>query len=137
MTPITPLRAPALSDLRNALQLATLYGDKDIADSDAKQALERIRGLIAQALGKLGEPNAAAVEATTLMLAELPPFTDSEFPCKARDVAAVILHAALTGDNMGSDATRWVHALPCPDCDGVGQIAGGACVSCKGTGIPL
>jgi len=53
-TPIIPLRQPAAEDLRNALQLAVCYGDKDIADSDAKQALERIRALIAQALAKLG-----------------------------------------------------------------------------------
>lgn len=134
MTPITPLKAPALADLKNALQLASVYGDKDVADSDAKQALDRIRGLIAQALAKLGEPNNAAVEAAVLMFAELPPFGDETFPRKARDAAAVILHAALTGENLASALSVWDDGLPCPGCDGAGRIGSIPCDQCKGAG---
>lgn len=125
MTPITPIKAPALSDLKNALQLAAVYGDKDVADSDAKAALGRIQGLIACAIAKLGEPNGAAIFAATAFV------SGDDNP---RDVAAAILYAAVTGEVGGES---WAKALPCPTCDGSGMVAGGVCVPCKGTGIPL
>jgi len=122
--PMRPLAQPALADLQNALQLAVCYGDKDIADSDAKQALGRIRGLISQALAKLGEPNHAAVTGLQKFVA----LEDSE----ARDVAAVVIYAALTGE-CGEQG--WMHSLPCPDCDGAAIIQGFPCERCKGTGL--
>lgn len=126
MTPITPIKAPALADLRNALQLAVTYGDKDIADSDAKQALDRIRGLIAQAIGKLGEPNGAAIEAADVFVGK------GEYEARVlRDLCAVILHAALTGDVAGSSFTD---TLVCPVCEGAGRIGSIPCDQCKGAG---
>lgn len=150
-TPITPLKAPALADLRNALQLAVTYGDKDVADSDAKQALGRIRGLVAQAIGKLGEPNKAALETARLMVGvyRIPPNTGVEWdtmfePTQAgrrarletelreiRDIAAAILHAAVTGDVAGSSYTD---TLLCPVCEGAGRIGSIPCDQCKGAG---
>lgn len=131
-TPVTPLRSPALADLQNAMQIADVYAGKDIADSDAKQALGRVRKLVAQALASLGEPNGAAVQAAR-------PFTGRNDMSdvvgdyrRARDAAAVILHAALTGEVAGES---WVHSLPCPDCDGAAIIKGFPCEGCKGTGI--
>jgi hypothetical protein len=122
--PIAPVHSSALADLQNALQLAVFYGSKDIADSDAKQALGRIRVLIAQALAKLGEPNSAAVEG-------LRKFVAFE-PREARDVASVVIYAALTGETGESD---WIHSLPCPICDGAAIIQGFPCEACKGTGL--
>jgi len=124
-TPLAPARSPALADLQNALQLAVIYGDKDVADSDAKQALGRIRALIAQALAKLGEPNTAAVEG-------LRKFVAFE-PREARDVASVVIYAALTGET--ADDPAWIHSLPCPICDGAAIIQGFPCEACKGTGL--
>ncbi|HEX9239234.1 MAG TPA: hypothetical protein VF910_01090 [Candidatus Bathyarchaeia archaeon] len=133
-TPITSLKAPALADLRNALQLAVTYGDKDIADSDAKQALDRIRGLIAQALAKLGEPNAAAVKMVKDLLHSA--MGDRAFELiadqdrTARDSAALIICAAMTGET----GNGWMERLSCPVCDGVGRIGSIPCDSCKGAG---
>ncbi len=138
MSLVTPVKAPAATDLQNALQLAVIYGDKDIADSDAKQALDRIRGLIAQALAKLAEPNEAAILVAKSILrsgmGEAAFRLLTEPDRQARDTAALILYAALTGEAGGE---QWAKYLPCPSCDGSGTVAGGVCESCKGTGIPL
>lgn len=135
-TPITPIKAPALADLRNALQLAVTYGDKGVADSDAKQALDRIRGLIAQAIGKLGEPNRAAITAATVMIHDAEDMSGEEVGTEfyerlARDAAAAILHGAVTGEVAGSSFTD---ALSCPVCEGAGRIGSIPCDQCKGAG---
>src|SRR6266550_5967864 len=122
MTPITPIKAPALSDLRNALQLAVTYGDKEVSDGDAKQALERIRGLIAQALAKLGEPNGAAVFAATAFVSP---------DVNPRDDAAVILYGAVIGEVAGES---WLKAQACPGCEGTGLVGAAVCDWCKGAG---
>lgn len=139
MTPITPIKAPALADLRNALQLAVTYGDKDVADSEAKQALDRIRGLVALAIGKLGEPNEASLRAARIMMLEQPyPTTllPEDEPAwrdrQIRDMVALVLHAAVTGELAGES---FVGMLPCPGCDGLGQIGDSIpCDQCKGAG---
>jgi hypothetical protein len=132
-TPITPLKAPALADLLNALQLAVTYGDKEIPDAEAKQALGRIRGLIATALAKLGEPNEAALKAARALVGvEFAYFARGEtVERKIRDIAAVILHSALTGEVAGE---LWTDTLPCPGCDGAGRIGTMPCEQCKGAG---
>lgn len=131
-SPITPLKAPALADLRNALQLAVAYGEKEIPDAEAKQALGRIRGLIATALAKLSEPNAAAVRAALSALGfESASAYRPDHERDARDTAAVILHAAVTGEVAGE---RWDDGLPCPGCDGAGRIGTMPCEQCRGAG---
>lgn len=130
MTPITPIKAPALADLKNALQLAVIYGDKDVADSDAKTALERIRGLIACALAKLSEPNAPALSVARKV------FPSSYSARNVRDYTAAILYAAVT---YGSGPS-FLDSLPCPVCHGDGQMGTHrdgqpvVCDSCTGTG---
>lgn len=131
ITPVTPLRSPALADLQNAMQLCVVYGDKDIADSDAKQALKRVQALVARALSSLAEPNSSAIEAAR-------PFMfsrqgDAVIERDARDCAAVVLRAAMTGQVYDGDG--WFNALPCPDCDGAAIIKGFPCEGCKGTGM--
>jgi len=127
MTPITPIKAPALSDLKNALQLAVTYGDKEVSDADAKQALERIRGLIAQAIAKLGEPNAAALRVARIMMLEQPypvGLPEEDAPAwrdrQIRDMVALVLHASVTGELAGES---FVGMLPCPGCGGLVQEA--------------
>lgn len=134
-TPVTPIRPSALNDMQNALQLCVVYGDKDIADSDAKQALGRVRGLIAQVMGKLGEPNSAAVAAAKpFMFSRLDsPTREKDMERDALDCAAVVLRAAITGEVY--DAEGWINSLPCPDCDGAAIIQGFPCEACKGTGL--
>jgi hypothetical protein len=145
-TPVTPLRSPAIADLRNALQLAVTYGSKDVADSDAKQALHRVQGLVARAIASLGEPNEAAITAANLFMdgftrTLIQPgngpigqrvaeawATDRR---KARDVAAAILYAAVTGE-LGGEG--WVDLLPCPSCGGSGMSGASPCEDCKATG---
>jgi hypothetical protein len=134
---MTPLRSPALADLQNALQLCVVYGDtKTISAESAQQQLDRIRGLIAQALAKLGEPNEAAIQAAKPFMFSLasPPSHDAEITRDARDCVAVVIHAALTGEVAGES---WVHSLPCPICDGAAIIQGFPCESCKGTGMSI
>jgi hypothetical protein len=123
-TPITPLRSPAIADLRNALQLAVTYGSKDVADSDAKQALGRIQGLVARVIAQLGEPNEAAVATVQVFHPQLG-------WRNARDVAAAIIYAAVTGNAANE---TWIDSLPCPSCAGFGMIGASPCEDCKATG---
>jgi hypothetical protein len=129
-TPITPLRSPAIADLRNALQLAVTYGSKDVADSDAKQALHRVQGLVARAIASLGEPNGAALA----VVATMTPDRNAPFHMQAREIrdfAAAVLHAAVTGEVGGEG---WIDTLPCPTCTGSGMIGLSPCEDCKATG---
>jgi hypothetical protein len=129
-TPVTPLRSPAIADLRNALQLAVTYGSKDVADSDAKQALHRVQGLVARAIASLGEPNGAALA----VVATMTPDCHAPFHMQAREIrdfAAAVLYAAVTGEVGGEG---WIDTLPCPTCGGIGMIGASPCEDCKATG---
>lgn len=81
---------PAAQDLRNAIAMLDWRG---------KHSMERAVELIRAALVKLGEPNAAAIHVAKRMIETAPlgleprEVTDRE----ARDLAAVILRAAVEG----------------------------------------
>lgn len=66
------------------------FSDKDVADSDAKQALGRMRALIVLFLDKVGEPHEATVEVALRMLG------GAVSRDEARDLCAVVTRTALT-----------------------------------------
>jgi len=98
MTTPQPIRPeqPPVEDLRNALQIVEMYGDPMVqAPSFPDHALfADIARLIRHALSQLGEPSLEAVQAAEVMIRE---WEGSLEPRNIRDVAAVILHAAVTG----------------------------------------
>jgi hypothetical protein len=101
---VLPIRQPAVEDLRNAQAIARMWADdsrwpeteRQRLPAEVAEAFERIDALIGAALGKLGEPNAAAVEVAMLWLGNEPPDTVMWAEPEARDAAAAILRAALT-----------------------------------------
>lgn len=109
MTSVTPIRQPPLETLRNAMQVCLLYEDPNLADSDAKKQLPRIRALIAQVIAQLSEPHQDTIDQTQRALVYFygmgydeakgmahvhsPSVVDAR---EARDAAAVILNSAMT-----------------------------------------
>ena len=104
MTNVTPIQQPPIEDIRNALQIAQLWIEANPAQraaTFAPTALGDIARLLKHALEGLSEPSLAAVQAAATMLREAGGAYDNEGhvePRYARDAAAVILHAQLTGE---------------------------------------
>jgi len=98
MTNVTPIQQPAIEDLRNALMIAELGPDlfhHIDHEQDAGSAFGDITRLLRHALEQLGEPNLAAVQATEILVREWHGTPDEQR--SARDTAAGILHAQMTG----------------------------------------
>ena len=98
---VQPLVQPPIEDIRNAAQIAQSWADSNaLADSPYGYAFASVARLLRHAMEQLGEPSFACVQATALLLREarneLPGVADE--PRYARDTAAVILNAAVTGE---------------------------------------
>lgn len=98
MTPITPIQQPALEDLKNALQIAQLWmdGAPEKYWERTAVAFGDIARLLKNVLEALSEPNLAAVQAAEILVREYHGSLDDQR--SARDVAAGILRAAVTGE---------------------------------------
>lgn len=109
MTAVTPIRQPPVARLQNIMEVCECYEQKDIADSDAKAQLPRIRALVASVLADLSEPHKDTLDQMHKALVyfygmgydeakgqayEHKP--DVITPREARDTAAVILNSAMT-----------------------------------------
>jgi len=81
--------------LRNALQIAEGFSNYRGDSFEDREAFSDIARLIRHALSQLGEPSLEAVQAAEVMIRE---WEGSREPRNVRDVAAVILHAAVTGN---------------------------------------
>ena len=99
MTNVTPLVQPPRDDIVNALYIAELGGDGQYGGNnrydEVSSAFQDIARLLKHALEQLGEPNLAAVQATEILVREWHGTPDGQR--SARDTAAGILHAQLTG----------------------------------------
>jgi len=98
-TPVTPLRQPPAEDLRNALQIAEAWLSVNLPhDPEARAAFASVARLIRAALDKLAEPSPEVIAATQRTLQIWRGLESGQEAEQARDVAAVILRAALTGE---------------------------------------
>ena len=83
--------------LRNALQIAQLYGDPSVTVRGITQsALQDVARLLRHALAGLSEPNEAAISAA---LCWVPATVNADRRYVGRDCAAAILNAQLKGEN--------------------------------------
>lgn len=89
--PVQPIQQPAIADIRNALQALVAWREESLRGD-----LKDVERLLRHALEGLGEPNLASVQAAEVMLREWEGSYDTQR--NARDVAAVILRAAVTGE---------------------------------------
>lgn len=104
MTDTIPLTQPPIEDLRNCLMVAELGVDllhHIDHEQDAASAFGDIARLIRHALEGISEPNEAAIRFTTrILLAGMGERAFTLVPDGhrvARDIAAAILHAQVTG----------------------------------------
>lgn len=99
MPNVTPIQQPPVEDLRNGLMICEAWESPELSDSETAVAFASVARLIRHAIEGLSEPNLASVQATAILLREarneLPGVADE--PRYARDTAAAILHAAVTG----------------------------------------
>ena len=95
MTNIIPMHSQETVEgaIRNALQIAQVW-EQDAYRGD-RPAFLNIARLLRHALEQLGEPNLAAVQAAEVLLREWHGTPDEQR--SARDTAAGILHAQMTG----------------------------------------
>lgn len=93
---LQPLVQPPVEDLKNCLQIANAWAEGQ--PPLTAQAFVRIAQLIRHALEQLGEPNLASIQAAAVMLREHEGLGAHDQQRDARDVAAVILRAAVTGE---------------------------------------
>lgn len=91
MSAAIPIRQPAADDLRNAAALAVAGRDQGGERAD----FARIAELIHSALEKLAEPNLSAIDAIRAVFR--PHGIDDLEEREARDAAAVVLRAAVSG----------------------------------------
>ena|SRR6266550_1628840 len=96
MTNVTPIQQPPIEDLRNCLQIAQDWSRCELSAPDTAQVFASIARLIRHALEQLSEPNLAAIQATEILVREW--HGSLEEHQNARDVAAGILRAAVTGE---------------------------------------
>lgn len=100
MTNVQPIQQSIVEDLRNALTIAGMGRDRYFGvhppSNDAIGAFGDIARLLRHALDQLGEPNLAAVQAAEILVREYHGSLDDQR--NARDVAAGILKAAVTGE---------------------------------------
>jgi hypothetical protein len=95
MTNITPMHSQETAEgaLRNALTIAQMGRDGYLDDDG--QGYRDIARLLKHTLEQLGEPSLAAVQATEILVREWHGTPDGQR--SARDTAAGILHAQMTG----------------------------------------
>lgn len=101
MPNVQPIQQPVIEDLRNALQIAQMWVARnwDFEDANAvDHAIEDIARLIRHAIEGLSEPSLAAVQAAAILTREIEESTAVDRQREARDLAAAILRAAVTGE---------------------------------------
>ena len=94
---MTPIQQPPIEDLRNALQVASLWLELPPGDSEHGKAFADVARLLRHALEGLGEPNEAALQAAMPWVHDDSPYDAGPLAKRraARDLAAAILNAQL------------------------------------------
>lgn len=103
MTTVTPLQQPPIEDLRNAQMIADMWAlpipaGRSMDTAEAQGAFGDIARLVRHAIEGLSDPNLAAVQAAEILTREIEESTAVDRLREARDLAAAILRAQLTGE---------------------------------------